>query len=370
MIGLEKTTLNDLRQRLNDIDRRLLFLVAERKAVSVDVARVKRASGYPTRDPKRESEVILGARAMALELQVSPALAEELLRLLIRESLATQEQASVAARGTGIGRRALVIGGSGRMGRWFVQFLSSQGFTVEVADPRDAPAGVARVNHWHNTDLKHDYIVLTTPVAVTDTILRDLASRRPTGVIFDICSLKAPLRAGLLALKSRGWKVTSINPLFGPDTELLSGRQVVFVDLACTEALQGARELFAPTMAEQVVMGLENHDRFVAYAHGLPHAIHMAFAAALAEIGAAGPKLPHLSGIAFDALVDVTSRITQESARSYYEIQRMNDYAAESLDALAKAMDGIRAAVSSEDPDMFVDKMRRGPNRLEDQSTV
>jgi chorismate mutase / prephenate dehydrogenase len=361
MIGLEQTTLNDLRQRLNDIDRRLLFLVAERKAVSVDVARVKRASGYPTRDYKREREVIMGARAMALELQVSPALAEELLRLLIRESLATQEQASVAARGMGIGRRALVIGGSGRMGRWFVQFLSSQGFTVEVADPKGGPAGVTRVDHWQNTDLKHDYMVLTTPLVATDAILRDLASRRPAGVIFDVCSLKAPLRAGLLALKSRGWKVTSINPLFGPDTELLSGRQVVFVDLACIEALQSARELFAPTMAEQVVMSLEDHDRFVAYAHGLPHAVHMALAAALAEIGAATPKL---------ALLDVTSRITQESVRSYYEIQRLNDYAAESLDALAKAMDGIRAAVSSEDPDMFVDMMRQGRNRLEDQGTV
>src|SRR5947207_12675204 len=97
----ENVTLEDLRRRLTDIDRQLIALVAERKAVSEEVARVKRATGKPTRDYGREREVILGARAAAAERGVSPALAEELLRLLIRSSLTTQEQASVIARGTG-----------------------------------------------------------------------------------------------------------------------------------------------------------------------------------------------------------------------------------------------------------------------------
>ena len=49
-------TLDDLRQRLTDIDRQLITLVAERKAVSGEVARVKRSTGYPTRDYERERE--------------------------------------------------------------------------------------------------------------------------------------------------------------------------------------------------------------------------------------------------------------------------------------------------------------------------
>ena len=126
----DDTTLLDLRRRLNDVDRRLLALVAERKSISGEVARVKRVTGRPTRDYEREREVILGVRSAAAELGVSPALAEDLLRLLIRSSLTTQERASVAAHGAGSGRRVLVIGGAGLMGRWFVEFLSSQGFAV------------------------------------------------------------------------------------------------------------------------------------------------------------------------------------------------------------------------------------------------
>jgi chorismate mutase / prephenate dehydrogenase len=366
----ETVTLEDLRQRVTEIDRALIALVGERKAVSEEVARVKRATGKPTRDYERERDVIMGVRAMADERGVSPALAEQLLRLLIRSSLTTQEQASVVARGTGSGRRALVIGGAGKMGAWFVSFLSSQGFSVEVADPSAGPAGVSHVTDWRSTDLKHDFIVLATPLGTTDAILRDLALRRPPGVIFDVGSLKSPLRAGLVALKSHGCKVTSVHPMFGPDTELLSGRHVVFVDVGHAAALAAARELFAPTMAEQVVMSLDDHDRLIAYVLGLSHALNIAFFTALAESGEAAPKLARMSSTTFDAQLEVASRVAQESPDLYYEIQSLNDYGAESLEALSQAVERLRTAVLTQDYDAFVALMRRGRDYLEDRRSV
>ena len=366
----ETVTLEELRQRVTDIDRQLIALVAERKAVSEEVAQVKRASGRSTRDYEREREVILGVRTMAEERGVSPALAEQLLRLLIRSSLTTQEQASVVARGAGTGQRALVIGGAGKMGGWFVNFLASQGFTVEIADPVQAAAGAARVPDWHATDLKHDFIVLATPLGVTDAILRDLALRRPPGVIFDVGSLKSPLRAGLMALKSHGCKVTSVHPMFGPDTELLSGRHVIFVDLGNAAALTAARELFASTMAEQVVMSLDDHDRLIAYVLGLSHALNIAFFTALAESGEAAPRLARMSSTTFDAQLDVAARVAQDSPELYYEIQSLNDYGAESLEALSQAVERLRTAVLSHDHDTFVALMRRGRDYLEDRRTV
>ncbi len=366
----ETVTLEDLRRRVTDIDRQLIALVAERKAVSEEVARVKRATGRPTRDYEREREVILGVRAMAEQRGVSPALAEQLLRLLIRSSLTTQEHASVVARGTGSGRRALVIGGAGKMGGWFVSFLASQGFAVEVADPAHAAAGAARIGDWRGSDLKHDYIVVATPLGVTDAILRDLALRRPPGVIFDVGSLKSPLRAGLMALRSHGCRVTSVHPMFGPDTELLSGRHVIFVDLGNADALGSVRELFSSTMAEQVVMSLDDHDRLIAYVLGLSHALNIAFFTALAESGEAAPKLARMSSTTFDAQLDVAARVAEESPELYYEIQSLNDYGAESLEALYQAVERLRTAVLSRDHDTFVALMRRGRDYFEDRRTA
>jgi chorismate mutase/prephenate dehydrogenase len=366
----DDVTLPGLRERLDEIDGKLLALIAERQRLGSEIARVKRQTGYPTRDYQRERDVIMGARAKAAELGLSPALAESLLRLLIRSSLTTQEQASVAARGVGSGRRALVIGGAGKMGRWFVEFLASQGFRVEVADPAGAPPGATAVDDWHRADLQQDFIVLATPLGVTDAILRDLALRRPRGVVFDVGSLKSPLRAGLLALRSHGCKVTSIHPMFGPDTELLSGRHVVFVDLGSAEALERVRELFVPTMVEQVVMSLDEHDRLIAYVLGLSHALNIAFFTALAGSGEAAPRLARMSSTTFDAQLDVAARVAQESPELYYEIQSLNDYGAESLEALSQAVERLRTAVLSQDHDAFVALMNRGREYLEDRRSV
>ena len=118
------SSLDDLRRRINELDRQILELVGKRQETSREVARAKRATGQATRDYNREKEVLLAAREAGRECGVPPQLAENILRLLIRSSLTTQEQASVAAQGAGTGRSALVIGGAGKMGRWFAEFMS------------------------------------------------------------------------------------------------------------------------------------------------------------------------------------------------------------------------------------------------------
>ena len=103
--------------------------------------------------------------------------------------------------------------------------------------------------------------------------------------------------------------MTSVHPMFGPDTELLSGRHVIFIDAGSPEALEAAQGLFASTMAERVVMGLDEHDRLIAYVLGLSHALNIAFFTALADSGEAAPRLARLSSTTFDAQIDVASKV-------------------------------------------------------------
>lgn len=355
-------TLKALRQELDQLDDGLIQLIARRQAISEEVARAKQSSGIPTRDYQREREVILAARARAGELGVSGDVAEQMMRLLIRSSLTTQEHASVVAQGAGNGRRALVIGGAGKMGGWFVQYLHSQGFAVQVADPAGAPEGTPSVADWRElSDLDaYAFIVVAVPLSASGGILNALALRQPSGVVFDLGSLKSPVRGGLNALKAAGVKVTSLHPMFGPDTELLSGRHVVFIDLGSEQALSEARALFAPTMAEQVVMGLEEHDRLIAYVLGLSHAVNIAFFTALAESGESAPRLARMSSTTFDAQLDVAANVAEESPELYFEIQALNDYGAESLQALAQAVDKLRTSVLTADLAAFRGLMEQG----------
>src|SRR6187399_353285 len=358
------SSLDDLRRRINELDRQILELVGKRQETSREIIRAKRATGTATRDYNREREVLLAAREAAKQHGVSPQLAENILRLLIRSSLTTQEQASVAAQGAGSGRTALVIGGAGKMGRWFSDFMASQGFAVEIADPAGAPPGFAHQPDWRASPLNQDFIVIATPLGVTDKILRELAMRRPKGVIFDVGSLKSPLRAGLNALKSHGCRVTSLHPMFGPDTELLSGRHVIFVEAGSAEATAAARELFGSTMVEQVVMSLDDHDRLIAYVLGLSHALNIAFFTALAESGEAAPRLAKLSSTTFDSQLDVATKVAGESPELYFEIQHLNDYGRESLQALRAAVELIWQSVTTGDARQFAAMMQKGREYL------
>jgi chorismate mutase/prephenate dehydrogenase len=359
-----REALDQLRSELGAIDKEILALVAKRQATAIKIGHAKRALGLPTRDFRQEKDVVQRARAAAVEHGLTPALGEDLVIALIRGSLTVQEQDTVASSGEGSGRRALVIGGAGHMGAWFVRYLAAQGFSVEIADPADGPAGVTNHRDWHGVTLDHEMIIIATPMPATAAILTELAKAPPAGVIFDVGSLKSPLRDGLAALAKAGANVCSVHPMFGPDTALLSGRHVIFVDVGAPKATAAARALFEPTMATLVEMDLESHDRLIAYVLGLSHALNIAFFTALAESGEAAPKLATLSSTTFDAQLGVAAAVARENPDLYFEIQTLNDYGTESLAALLYAVERLRSVVRANDRDGFRALMTRGAGYL------
>jgi chorismate mutase/prephenate dehydrogenase len=357
-----------LRTELGQIDHEILALVAKRQQVAQRIGQVKRDAGIPTRDYRQEKDVVERARAAAVEHGLSPALGEELILALIRGSLTAQEKDTVAATGEGSGRRVLVIGGAGHMGRWFVRYLGAQGFAVEIADPADGPVGVPNHRDWTSVTLDHELIVVAAPMPATAAILETMATAPPPGVVFDVGSLKSPLRRGLRALRAAGGRVTSVHPMFGPDTELLSGRHVIFVDVGAPDATAAARALFEPTMATLVEMDLESHDRLIAYVLGLSHALNIAFFTALADSGEAAPRLATLSSTTFDAQLGVAAKVAGEHPDLYFEIQTLNDYGTESLAALLYAVERLRSVVRANDLEGFRALMNRGKSYLKDRS--
>ncbi|MDT8341173.1 MAG: prephenate dehydrogenase/arogenate dehydrogenase family protein [Longimicrobiales bacterium] len=355
--------LDELRARLSEVDRELIALAARRQRLAEEIGRDKVESGRPTRDFARERAVLEAARAHALAEGVEPRLAEELIRTLIRSSLARQERDRVAAEARGDGRTALVIGGAGRMGRWVADFLESQGFTVHVADRAAAP-GEGRFADWRAAGLDYDVVVVAAPLAASAAILHELAGARPRGLVFDIGSLKTPLRSGLEALRDAGCRVTSLHPMFGPDTELLSGRHVILVDVGVSEATAEARALFDGTMAERLQMSVDDHDRFIAYVLGLSHALNVAFFTALAGSGEAAPTLARLSSTTFDAQLALAGAVARENPHLYFEIQHLNAYGLSPLDALVDAVGRIRDLVAEGDEAGFVALMDAGRRYL------
>ncbi|MDX1460198.1 MAG: bifunctional chorismate mutase/prephenate dehydrogenase [Xanthomonadales bacterium] len=353
-----------LRERLDAIDDRIIDLIAERQAVVTAIGEHKRATGAPLRHYEREREVIERGMARAEDKGVSGRVAREILETLIHHSLGKQETHKLVESDHGRGQSALVIGGLGRMGAWMARYLDVVGYRVHVSDPADRASSFPRVEHWEPVIANYDLIVVAVTLRPTNAILHRLAELRPGGLVFDIGSLKSPLRTGLRALAAAGCRVCSVHPMFGPNEIGLSGRHILFVDAGNEAARDEARALFAHTAADCVNLSLDEHDEVMAWVLGLSHIVNIAFAGALAESGEAVPLLRSISSSTFNAQLEVASQVVSENPHLYYEIQQGNARTGSVIGRFRDMLDELYRAVREEDEGAWTRHMRRAHARI------
>jgi len=85
------TDLQDLRERIEHLDRELLALLKERMAIVEGVAGAKLQSASPFRDPKREEQVLQRVRHIGVELGLDAHRVESLYRAIMEMSIAHQQ---------------------------------------------------------------------------------------------------------------------------------------------------------------------------------------------------------------------------------------------------------------------------------------
>jgi len=341
--------LERLRQRLDAIDDGIVDLIAERQDVVNTIGDHKLKTGAPLRHFAREREVIERGMERAESLGLSGRLARDVLETLIHHSLGKQETNQLVSSGHGQGRRALVIGGLGRMGEWMCGYLDMVGYVVDVADPADRETRFHRVDDWEHSVNDYEVVIVAVTLRPSNAILHRLADLRPRGLVFDIGSLKSPMRSGLEALVQAGCRVCSVHPMFGPNEIGLSGRHILFVDVGDAEALAEARAMFSHTAAECVDLSLEEHDEVMAWVLGLSHLVNIAFASALAQSGEAVPLLRRISSSTFNAQLKVAAQVVSENPHLYYEIQQGNSKTPEVVSQFRNVFENLYRAVIEQD---------------------
>jgi chorismate mutase/prephenate dehydrogenase len=264
----------------------------------------------------------------------------------------------------GHGKQALVIGGLGRMGEWMARYLDMVGYHVDVADPVRRETPFDRVDDWEGVIDDYDLVVVAVPLRPSNAILHRLAELKPRGLVFDIGSLKSPMRSGLEALAAAGCRVTSVHPMFGPNEIGLSGRHILFVDVGDPGALAEARALFAHTAADCVDLSLEEHDEVMAWVLGLSHLVNIAFASALAESGEAVPLLRRISSSTFNAQLQVAAQVVSENPHLYYEIQQGNRMTGAVVEHFNKVFEELARAVRVGDEITWTRSMENANRRL------
>ena len=339
-----------LRERINDADRRIMDLLAERLDIARRIGEHKMEAGIPVRDAPREEVVVSKYRAMAEERGMDPDVAERVCRLLIKESVDRQ----AALMGSAVRPMSIaVIGGEGRMGRWLRLLLEGDGHRVTSVDMGTE----AKVSDCGSADA----VIVSVPIPAVRGILEQLDSVcRPDALIFDIASVKSPFADLLKGMASRGRRVCSVHPMFSSTDRSLYDRNIIVCDCGCREAVDAAVGLFGNRGANICRMDLDEHDRRMSYVLGMSHAVNIAFFATLDRSGLSYGEMKEAASTTFRKSLDANRSVAFDDPNLYHDIQFLNSRSREAWDVFSECVSELRDASLDEDPSAFVRMMGRG----------
>ena len=87
-----KDRLEELRMRILEVDEALVELVGERKALVLEIGRIKGELGLPVLDPAREAAVVRRVAALAREKGVDEELTRDVIWRIMASARGDQEE--------------------------------------------------------------------------------------------------------------------------------------------------------------------------------------------------------------------------------------------------------------------------------------
>ena len=345
--------LKSLRQKILDIDRKIIRLIGERLEVTRKIGREKAESRIPLRNWKVEKEVIVHAQKEAETLNIDVQFIRTVMQILIRESWIQQEKFHYS-RYNGNKKRILVIGGLGAMGRWFVRFFRNQGHRVYIYDTKGYSGNFDCFDSLEKGLGKVGYAIIATPLDTVVEVIREITRLNFSGIVVDIASLKSHLIDAIEEARTRGIAITSIHPMFGPDCRSLADKVVCLCDCGDQTANQKIEKMFKDTAVSLVRLSLQEHDYIISYVLGLSHLINIIFMNVLIG-GGEYKNFKQVGSTTFFSQLKTTRSVMNENPKLYYAIQRFNPFKDELYNRLRSAVDAITTVVLINDEKRFIE---------------
>ncbi|MGD0688628.1 MAG: prephenate dehydrogenase/arogenate dehydrogenase family protein [Candidatus Bathyarchaeia archaeon] len=216
---------------------------------------------------------------------------------------------------------ATVIGGAGRMGAWFADFLKKKGYRIIISDKNDRQGkNLARQKRFRFIKDSRlavqpaQLVVLATPTEATKHILLKIEPHLSSScLLVEISSIKEPVRAILQSMKRRGITVLSIHPMFGPGIKNLTGKTIITTLLPRGRSAAEFLSLFRKEGARIIRSDFDQHDKFASFTLALPHFMNVAFVNVLKTSGLSPNELRAVAGTTFKLQLIIAEMVYRES---------------------------------------------------------
>ncbi len=253
------------------------------------------------------------------------------------------------------GRRVLLVGGAGRMGRILARAFRDTGHSVAIHDPGRRLPGFPTVPL--ETAAAADAIVVSVSLEATPAVLAELLSLSPPGLVLDVASVKGPLLPLYAKASRRGLSVASVHPMFGPGVRSLDGQNLIVCDAGVPAATRAATRLFAGHGLQVATMPIGAHDAWIAQTLGLAHLLSLLAGSVLAREGVKVKSLDGLASTSFRRLCELAAPILHQAPDLTLPIQARNPATPALFDLLESELASWRALVQRNDLAPFEKKL-------------
>jgi len=224
--------------------------------------------------------------------------------------------------------KVAILGGSGKMGRWFARFLLQEGNEVRITGRdqgklREAgrELGVAVATNAEAVKWA-DVVVVSVSIDSVEAVIKEISLyTRPDQIMIDITSIKElPVEAMHRHIKSG--LVLGVHPMFGPSAEGIQGQNFVLTPTSEDEkALAGkVREYLEARGAKVTVMAPHEHDEMMTVVLGLSHFIGLVAADTLASCQNL-EQTKAVSGTTYRLLLALVKSVVSEAPELYAALQ-------------------------------------------------
>ncbi|MBO8133934.1 MULTISPECIES: bifunctional chorismate mutase/prephenate dehydrogenase [Dickeya] len=302
--------LTALRDQIDEVDKALLALLSRRLRLVAEVGEVKSRYGLPIYAPDREAAMLSSRRKEAETLGVPPDLIEDVLRRVMRESYASENDKGFKTLSPSL-RPIVIVGGRGQMGRLFDRMLTLSGYQVRILEQEDWPQAETLL-------ADAGMVIVSVPIHVTEQVIARLPQLPDDCILVDLASVKnGPLQAMLAAHQG---PVLGLHPMFGPDIGSLAKQVVVYCDGRQPEAYQWLLEQIQVWGARLHRTSAVEHDQNMAFIQALRHFATFAYGVHLAEENVQLEQLLALSSPIYRLELAMVGRLFAQDPQLYADI--------------------------------------------------
>jgi prephenate dehydrogenase len=221
-----------------------------------------------------------------------------------------------------------IIGGTGKMGRWFARFLAAEGREIVLIGRDEArlkPAA-AELGVDYSADMadaaKADVVIISVPVDAFEEVAKQLGQyTRQDQIILDITSIKAlPVEAMQRYIKN-GW-LLGTHPVFGPGARNITNHNFALTPTNQAESALAERvkAYLEARKARVHLMTPGEHDDMMAVILGLAHYIAIVSADSLSGFKHL-KEMEAIGGITYKVLLTLVESVISEDAGLYASLQ-------------------------------------------------